>query len=138
MYRRNSDSGRQAVSWLATAFVIVIGAAAAMFVIIAGTDQLEWPVIIWGVSIAGLVLMLISLSVRWDRPTGKLHTWLFAQNRTDPTDIYRAARRSIRAREEMGTNQPPTLESVRDASNHGGAWVPRSNSTVRSRADRRK
>lgn len=127
-----------AVSWLATAFVIVIGAAAAMFVIIAGTDQIEWPMIIWGVSISALVFTLISLSLRWDQSTGKLQTWLFAQNRNDPTDIYRAARRRIRAREEMGTNGPPTLESVRDAADHGGAWAPRSNAPVRARADRRK
>lgn len=126
MSRRNSESGRMAVSWLATAFVIVVGAAASAFVIIAGTDQIQWPMVIWGLSISGLVFILISLSVRWDRPISRLQTWLLAQNRNDPTDDYRAARRSIRIREEMGNNQPPSIESVRDAANHGGAWVPRS------------
>lgn len=48
MARRNSESGRQAVIWLATAIVVVIGAAATAFVIFAGTDQIEQPLIVWG------------------------------------------------------------------------------------------
>lgn len=126
MGQRNSESGRMAVSWLATSFVIVVGAAAAAFVIIAGTDKIHWPMVVWGLSISGLVMLLVSLSVRWDRPMNRLQTWLLSQNRNDPTDDYRAARRSIRIREEMGSNQPPSVESVRDAAQHGGAWVPRS------------
>lgn len=126
MGRRNSESGRMAVSWLATSFVIVIGTAAAAFVIIAGTDQIQWPLVVWGFSISGLVVILLLLSARWDRPMSRLQTWLLAQNRNNPTDDYRVARRSIRIREEMGNNQPPTVESVRDAADQGGAWVPRS------------
>ena len=136
MGRRNSDSGRLAVIWLATAFVVVIGAAACLFVIVAGTDHIQWPLVVWGLSVSGLVFMLISLSVRWDHPTGRLHTWLLAQNRNDPTDDYRAARRRIRAREQFGDNAPPTVESVRDAADHGGAWVPRSTPQTERRGQR--
>jgi hypothetical protein len=126
MGRRNSESGRLAVIWLATAFVVVIGAAASAFVIIAGTDDIQWPMIVWGLAIGGLIFTLVSLSVRWDQPMGRLQTWLLAQNRSDPTDDYRAARRRSRAREEIEAKQPPSVESVREAADHGGAWVPRS------------
>ena len=137
MSRRNSESGRLAVIWLATSFVIVIGAAASAFVIFAGTEQMQWPMIVWGLAITGLIVTLILLSMRWDQPMGRLQTWLLAQNRNDPTDDYRAARRRIRSREIMGTNEPPSIESVRDAADHGGAWVPRSNNTGSKRMDRR-
>jgi hypothetical protein len=133
-----SDSGRIAIIWLATAYVVVIGAAAAAFVIIVGAEHFEWPMVIWGLAISGLVIALISLSLRWSQPMGQLQTWLMAQNRSNPTDEYRAARRSIRIREGLGTNEPPTLESVRDAANHGGAWVPRTNKPVPHREDRKR
>ena len=131
MGRRNSDSGRQAVIWLGTSFVIVMGAGASAFVIIAGSDQPQRPLIFCGLLFSGLILMLLLMSVRWDQSASRLKVWLSAQNRNNPTDDYRAARRSIEAREEFGSNGPPTIESVKDAANHGGAWVPRSSGSVR-------
>ena len=133
MARRNSESGRQAVIWLATAIVVVIGAAASAVVIFAGTDQVQQPLIVWGVSFSGLILILLCMNFRWDQPISRLHLWLSAQDREDPTDAYRAARRQARTREKFGSNEPPTVESVRDASNHGGAWVPRSSTQSRKR-----
>ena len=132
MARRNSETGRLAVIWLATAFVVVIGAAASAFVIFAATDKRQFPLVIWGIALGGLVIALISHSLRWDQPIGRLQTWLLAQNRSDPTDEYRAARRSIRLREQLGNNEPPSVESVREAANQGGAWVPRSSASPRS------
>ena len=126
MGRRNSDSGRLAVIWLATAFVVVIGAGASAFVIIAATDQPQGPFIVWGVSFAGLILILLAMNTQWDRSVNRLQMWLSAKDRSDPTDVYRAARRRMKSREEFGGNEPPSIESVRDASNHGGAWVPHS------------
>ena len=124
MSRRNSDSGRMAVAWLATAFVIVIGAAASGFVIVFGTEAPMGPLIVSAIALSGLVMVLVSLSVRRDNPVSRLHLWFSAQNRSDPTDDYRAARRRIKAREQLGQNEPPTVETVRDAANHGNAWAP--------------
>jgi len=134
MARRNSETGRLAVIWLATAFVVVIGAAASAFVIIAATDQTRQPLIVWGVSFAGLILLLLLINIRSDRPFGKLQVWLSAQNRNDPTDEYRAARRRIQSREQFGSNAPPSIESVRDAADFNGTWVPRSSSGSQSRS----
>ena len=126
MSRRNSDSGRMAVAWLATAFVIVIGAAASIFVIVFATEERKGPLIVSAIALSSLVMILVSLSVRRDNPVNRLHLWFSAQNRSDPTDDYRAARRRIKDREQLGQNEPPTVETVRDAATHGNAWAPRS------------
>jgi CHASE2 domain-containing sensor protein len=124
MSRRNSDSGRMAVAWLATAFVIVFGAGASLFVIIFATEERKGPLIVSAIALSSLVIILVSLSVRRDNPVSRLHLWFSAQNRSDPTDDYRAARRRMRAREHLGQIEPPTVETVRDAANHGNAWAP--------------
>ena len=133
MSRRNSDAGRQAVVWLATVVVIVIGAAASGFVIIASTDQFQQPFMVWGCCFAGILLFLYLLNMRWEEPISHLKFWLSFQDRSDPAELYRAARRRESAREQFGTNAPPTIESVRDAHDHGGTWVPRSTGKSQSR-----
>lgn len=133
MARRNSETGRLAVAWLATAFVVVIGAAASAFVIIAATEQPHQPLIVWGIAFGGLTLVLFLMNMGSDRPFGKLQVWLSAQNRHDPTDEYRAARKRIQSREQYGSNGPPTLESVRDSADFNGTWVPRSSTSSRTR-----
>jgi len=115
-----------ATAWLATAFIIVIGAAASVFVIVFVTDERKGPLIVSAIALSSLMMILVSLSVRRDNPVNRLHRWFSAQNRSDPTDDYRATRRRIKAREQLGQNEPPTVETVRDAANHGNAWAPRS------------
>lgn len=131
MARRNSDSGRLAVIWLATAFIVVIGAAATALVIFAGTDQREVPFLVWGGCFSGLILILILSNIRWEEPINQLKFWLSFQDRSDPTDLYRAARRRANSRDQYGSNAPPSVDSVRDAADHGGAWVPRSSTRNR-------
>ena len=129
--RSRSDSGRQAIIWLATAFVIVIGAAASAFVIFAGAEQRHKPFLVWGLAFAGLVVFLILVSIRWEDHASRLKIWLLAKDRTDPTDVYRAARRKTNAREQFGDNAPPSIETLRDAADHGGAWVPKGTAVPR-------
>ena len=136
MSRRNSDAGRMAVVWLATVVIIVIGAFASAFVIFASTEQVQVPMTIWGCSFTGLFLVLFLMNMRWEEPINQLKFWLSWSDRNDPTDGYRAARRSIEMREQYGTQAPPSVESVRDAQDHGGAWVPRSSSGKRSRSEK--
>ena len=130
MAPRKSDSGRQAIIWLATLYIVLIGAGASAFVIVSAAEQPQGPLIICGVIFAGLTLMLLAFQMRWEQPMNRLKFWLSSQRRSDPTDDYRVARRRIKlreAQEQLGGNGPPTVESVRDAANHGGAWVPHSN-----------
>lgn len=129
MARRNSDSGRQAVIWLATTYITVIATGAAAFVIIAVTEKPDGPLWILGGSVSGLLLIMMLMNISWDEPVSQLKYWLSAQERHDPTKDYSAARRRIASREKFGGNAPPSIDSVRDAADHGGAWVPRSTGT---------
>jgi hypothetical protein len=127
MGQRNSDSGRYAVIWLATTYIAVIGAGAAGFVIVAVSENPEFPLIILGLIVGGFFLLAIIFHIRWEEPVNQMKFWLFARDRRDNGEEYQAARRRIKMREEYGDKQPPSIESVRDAADHGGAWVPRSN-----------
>lgn len=126
MGRKNSDSGRQAVIWLATTYIAVIGAGAAGFVILAVSDNPELPLIVLGSVVGGFLLLAILFSIRWEEPMNQLKFWLSARDRRDPAEEYQAARRRVKMREEFGDKKPPSIESVRDAADHGGAWVPHS------------
>lgn len=127
---RNSDSGRQAVIWLATTIIFVIGAAASCFVILASTDQTEIPLMIWGCSFAGAGLMLYLMNMSWSQGSETLKLWLSMQDRRNPADEYEATRRRIHMNEEYGSNQPPSVDSVRDAASYGSAWAPHSSTSA--------
>ncbi len=127
-FRRKPDSGREAVLWLATAFVVLQGAAVAAFLLLAAFDNPSWKTwAVWaalfgGVS-AGLWLMNYPLSsmLKWQ----DLSFWLSTQDRTDPLETYRFRRRRSRNAQPTGTNQPPTLESLREAADNSPVrWVP--------------
>ena len=125
------DYGRQAVIWLATTIVIVLGASSTAFVVLFATENNTVPLIVWGGCFAAIVLVLLIVNISWEEPVNQLKFWLSYQKRGNAEDEYSAARRRIHAREKYGTNEPPSVESVRDAANHGGAWVPRSSATRR-------
>lgn len=131
MVQRNQESGRQAVVWLATVFVIVIGAVASGFVVVVSAEGDRWPLIIWGGCFSGLLLLLFLFNLRWDEPIRQLKLWLSSQTQNDPVDHYSVAKRRMEAREKYGTNKPPSVESVREAQQDARRWVPRSSSTDR-------
>jgi hypothetical protein len=126
MAGRKSESGRLAVIWLATTVVIVLGASGTALVVVALAQDRNAALTVWGACFAVVVLVLVILNVRWDEPVNHLKFWLSYRERGNPADEYVAARRRISSREKFGTNEPPSVEVVRDAANHGGAWVPRS------------
>lgn len=131
-FRRNPDPGRQAVTWLATAFVVVAGAAACAFIILGVVDQPTKPLLVWGSLFGGIVLFLISLAVPRDTQIAKswIRFWLASRDKTDPNQVYRVAKKRSSAEVPLGTNQPPTLESVREAAEQGESvrWVPHGSS----------
>jgi hypothetical protein len=127
MARNNSDSGRLAVIWLATAVVVVLGAAGTAFVVVFAAETNIGALLVWAGCFTTVILALLIFSIRWEEPVNQLKFWLSYHSRGNPADEYVAARRRIRSREKYGGNEPPSVDSVRDAANHGGAWVPRSN-----------
>lgn len=129
MGKRGSGFGSTAAIWLATTIVLVLGAVGTAFVIlISAPDDYEVPLMVWAGIFTGIILLIAVFNIRWEEPVNQLKFWLSFQNKPDPADAYDAARRRTKHREEYGNLPPPSVESVRDAANHGGAWVPRSNS----------
>lgn len=125
-FKRNPEAGRQAVLWLATAVVVVIGAASCAFIILGAADSPTKPLLVWGGLFGGVALFLGSLAVSRDGKKGKswLRMLLASRDKTDPTQVYRVSKK--RAATPLGTNGPPTLESVREAAEQGASvrWVP--------------
>lgn len=127
MGRRNS--GSMAAIWLATTIVLMLGAAATAFVVLVSAEKdQEYPLMVWAGIFTIIILVIVIYNIRWEEPVNQMKFWLSFHKTPDPAEAYDAARRRSSHREQYGTNQPPTVESVRDAAEHGGAWVPRSNS----------
>ena len=94
-FKRNSDPGRQAVTWLATAFVVVVGAASCAFIILGVVDQPTRPLLVWGSLFGGIVLFLASLAIPRDTQIAKgwIRFWLASRDKTDPTQVYRVGKK---------------------------------------------
>ena len=127
-FRRNSEPGRQAVTWLASAFVVVVGASSCAFIILGVVDQPTRPLMVWGSLFGGIVLLLVGMAMPRDAYVAKnwIRLWLAARDKTDPNKVYRVGKKRPTADSPLGTIQPPTLESIRDAAEQGASvqWVP--------------
>lgn len=129
-FRRDPEAGRQAVTWLASAFVVVVGAASCAFIILGVVDQPTKPLIVWGGLFGGIVLFLISLAVPRDTNIAKswIRFWLASRDKSDPNKVYRVGKKRPTADSPspLGSNPPPTLESIRAAADQGASvqWVP--------------
>lgn len=130
--RRNPEPGRQAVTWLVTAFVVVVGAASCAFIIVAVVDQPTRPLLIGASLFGGVILMLGLMAVPRDKQIAKswIRFWLASRDKTDPNQVYRVGKKRRSTEMPLGTNQPPTLESVREAAEQGASvrWVPHGSS----------
>lgn len=133
--RRNPEHGRQAVTLLATALVLLLGAAATAFMVLAMTERATWrDWAAWGSLFGGVSLFLWSLHRPKDKGRGweELTFWLRRQDRSDPLSDYRFRRRPRTGPSPHG-NKPPTLESIREAAEAGVHWVPRGPQPERKR-----
>lgn len=126
--RRNSESGRQAVTWLATAFVVLIGSVATAVTLLAVAERTGWrDWTIWGILFFGVVVMLWALSGTGSAGSvSSLYSWIRVRNRVDPLTLYKPTLKRHGDGRPIGSNQPPTLDSVREAAETGVQWVPHS------------
>jgi len=124
---RNPEPGRQAVLWLATALVILMGAASCAFIILAVMEDPTRHLLVLGAFLTGIILLLISMTASRDRKTGNswLRLWMALRGKSDPKTVLRIGRKKSSST-QYGTNAPPTLESVRDAAEQNVSWVPHS------------
>jgi len=123
--RRDPEPGRQAVLWLATSIVILIGAAGCAFIVLIAVEQPSRHLMVWGAIFGGLIVALLSMVIPFDRQHSRRWLrYLFAAHRKDSRNVLRIGRKPSSAQTEYGTNAPPTLESVREASDQNVTWVP--------------
>uniref|UniRef100_A0A7C2JZ14 Uncharacterized protein n=1 Tax=Schlesneria paludicola TaxID=360056 RepID=A0A7C2JZ14_9PLAN len=126
--RRNPDTGKQAVTWLATAFVFLVGAIATALTLLSMAERAGWQDwTVWAGLFGGAVLMLWALSGSGEKgPANARFFWVRVRSRTDPLTVYKPKRRRSSDGRPLGSNQPPTLESVREAAESSVQWVPHS------------
>jgi len=133
-FRRNPEPGRQAVLWLATAIILLIGAAGCTFIILAAAEQQSTSFLVLAVLLSGLAFGLSSLSGKNDKGSmGRWRLWLLSRRRTDPKTVLRIGRKPPAA-VEYGTQGPPTLDSVREAAELNVTWVPHGPAPSRPRS----
>ncbi|HUQ69774.1 MAG TPA: hypothetical protein VM165_09645 [Planctomycetaceae bacterium] len=137
--RRNPDPGRQAVAWLATAFVFLIGAVATALTLLAASERAGWrDWTVWAVLFVGVLTMLWALSGSADKSAAALYSWIRVRHRTNPLTLYKPRLRRNRGDgRALGSNQPPTLESLRESADTAVQWVPHSQ-PERSKPERPK
>lgn len=133
--RRNPEPGRQAVLWLATAVVMLIGAAGCAFIILAAVENPAFHLSLWGGLFTGVVVIMVWSSIPSDRNFSKrwLRFWLATRDRSDNRHVLRVGRKQKPPKIEFGNNAPPSVDSVRDAAELNVSWVPHGSPTGRSR-----
>ena len=125
--RRNPDAGRRAVAILATAFVVFIGALLTAFVVLSFSERGGWqPWVVWSVLFGSVVAMLWALTDKREGRVSLLSAFLIrAREKADPLSLYKFRKRQQSADRPLGSNQPPTLDSLRETSQESSVtWVP--------------
>lgn len=136
-FKRNPDGGRQAVAWLAVAFALTTGTCVCAFIILAFADQPREPFLVLGGIVTGIILFLWGLSSPKEKnlTQSRFLFWLKARDEIDPAAAYQP-RRKRRRGDKLGSNGPPTLESVREITETHARWVPHGPAPRRDRPDR--
>lgn len=126
-FQPNRDAGRNAVALLATAVVLLFGAAACAFLILTVVEQPGWPLAGAAAFFLLLAIVLFTWGTRPDRPQGRqgLLAWLRGRDTSDPLRDYQPRVRRP-ADQQYGTNAPPSVETVREAAEEFARWVPKS------------
>ena len=111
----NNELGREAVSALATATVMIV----------VGTDQ-PGPYLA-GVT-AGAAMLIVMLFLARSQPANpdekRRPWWKILGRRTEPSEPQIILKRRDDQADTTGCNQPPTAEQLRDIKDHGSTWVP--------------
>ena len=120
-----NELGREAVSALATAVVVVLGTIALVFVIVVGTEQPE-PYLA-GLATIVLVSSLLMFLLRSRSATThskRQPWWKMLRNKQHPPEPKLVVKRRKDPGHDNNTEQPPTAETLRDLKEHGSTWVP--------------
>src|SRR5262245_63494163 len=115
MSGKHPDGGREAVSWLATVFVVFLGLCCCGFVILSFANNPQQPVLV----ISGMFLALAILFwVLREKPKQTVAEeeakWFGIFTKPKPTLVYKLTRHKKPKIVQFGTNQPPTAEQIRE------------------------
>lgn len=126
-FRPNRDAGRSAVALLATAVVLLFGAAACGLLILTIAENPGWPLAGAAAVFAFLAVTLFTWGGRTERPQQRLGllAWLRGRETADPLKGYQPRIRRPQT-QPFGTNAPPSVETVREAADSFARWVPKS------------
>lgn len=123
MKPRRNELAERAVAVLATAWVVLCGAGASVFVIVNGSSTPTQTLLVFagGCLVAGILLWLVS-----DRnpltPRASVFSWFRRRKATTVHYELRVRKTPISPDDRP---QPPTAERVRQLSEEGlGTWVP--------------
>lgn len=127
---------------LATVFVVFIGAVSTAFTVLASAEQAGWTD--WAVWLTLFGVVVLVLWALWDsgeRKTSPLQlVWRMRRKPTeDPLQLYKPRKKRFVPERPWGSNQPPTVESLREAAQESSVtWVPHSLPPERERPPRRR
>lgn len=123
--RSPRGSGDQAAAWLATVFTLAGGLFACLFVVVTSGEPPGRPMM---VAIGVItVLLLISWLLRDKPPEARqesLKLWHWWKKEESETYEYKPRPRKRNSHMQYGNNQPPTLESIREAVDEQRTWIP--------------
>lgn len=136
-FQRDPDAGRKATAWLAVGFTLTCGTGVCSFIILAFAENPRQAFYVLGSLLLGIVLMLWGMSGTRDRHEARdwLAFWRRSHEPADPAALYQPRKRR-RKKAPLGSNQPPTLESVREITETHARWVPHGPAPQRDRPDR--
>lgn len=136
-FQRDPDAGRKAVVWLAVAFTLTVGSAVCSFIILACADEPRQAFAVLGGVLALIVFLLWSISTPREKHATRswLQFWRAANEQPDPAELYQPKRKR-RKGVPLGSNQPPTLETVRELAERHARWVPHGPPPKRDRPER--
>lgn len=119
------DNGRKAVSLLATTFVLVGGLVVCLFIFAVAGERPSLTVVRWGGYYLVAIMVVWLLRDRDPQQAGdRNHFWLLGRARKQETAYSPAAMRQVPRVVRYGTNQPPTVETIRMLKDDADDWVP--------------
>jgi hypothetical protein len=129
-FRRDPDAGRRAISMLAVIIVLAGGLSTCLAIVLGSSREPVRPAL---ATVLGFVLVgwfLFQLQVKRERTLlENVKLWLSSTDRSRPTETYRL-KRIVPASKKLplGSNQPPTVEQIREIKQINARWVQRGGS----------
>jgi hypothetical protein len=128
---RDPQSGRDAVSLLATVVVFVMGFIACGGVIMVSMDKPGAP--LGGLAAFMLIVFWLLMRLRAGAAEAGVGfsdviLWMQSRDRTDPTQLYKPRRKRTADSIPLGENRPPTVEDIRALQDYNVRWVPKGSS----------